>query len=72
MIKINKTDNIFNIISKIKPHITKSKKLVLEFPFGHNVLYNKVALQSLKNSFPENKIIIVTTDILSKKIIKEV
>ena len=72
MIKVNKNDNIFDVISKIKSQFKEQKKIVLNFPFGHNILYNKVALKSLKNSFPNNKIVIVTTDILSKKIAKQV
>ena len=72
MIKINKTDNIFDIISNIKKIEKNKKKIILIFPFWHNVLYNKIALQSLKNSFPESKIIVSTTDVLSKKIWKQV
>ncbi len=72
MIKINKTDNIFDIIAKIKKLKKDEKKIILEFPFWHNVLYNKVALQSLKDYCAHKKIVITTTDILSKKIWKQI
>ena len=72
MIKINKTDNIFDIISKIKKLEKSEQKIILDFPFWHNVLYNKVALKSLKDSCSDKKIIISTTDILSKKIWKQI
>lgn len=70
MIIIKKTDNIFDIINKIKRYNTDKKSIVISFPFGHDVLYNKVDLQSIKNYW-DKKIIIKTNDILSKKIWKE-
>jgi co-chaperonin GroES (HSP10) len=70
MIKINKHDNIIDILQKIKQ--SNTKKVVLFFPFGHNVLYNKFLLKSIKNFDLNKKIIIKTNDILSKKILKDV
>jgi len=72
MIKILKSDNIFDIISKIKKTNLQNKKIILNFPFWHTTLYNKIALKSLKNSFPDKKIIITTNDILAKKIWKQI
>lgn len=72
MIKIHKNDNTFDIINKIKSRDKKNKKIVLQFPFGHYILYNKIALKSIKDFFSDNTIIITTTDILSKKIWKQV
>ena len=66
MIIVKKTDNIFDIIYKIKQYNSENKSITLNFPFWHNILYNKVALQSIKDSI-NKKIIISTNDILSKK-----
>lgn len=71
MIKIKKEDNIINIIEKIKKEKKNQKKIILNFPFWHDILYNKIALKSIKEAFPENKIIINSNDILAKKIIKK-
>ena len=70
MITIKKTENIFDVISKIKEYKTEKKSIVINFPFGHNVLYNKVNLKCIKES-TKKKIIIKTNDVLSKKIWKE-
>jgi co-chaperonin GroES (HSP10) len=67
MITIIKTDNIFDVITKIREYKTDKKSITIIFPFGHNILYNKVDLQSIKSSSVK-KIIIKTNDILSKKI----
>ena len=71
MIIVKKTDNIFDIIYKIKQYNSEDKNIIINFPFWHNVLYNKVALQSIKDS-SNKKIIISTNDILSKKIWKNI
>lgn len=68
MLKIRKNDNIFDIISKIKNEPIETKVIVLEFPFWHNILYNKIALKSIKDSCIDKKIVIISSDILSKKI----
>ena len=70
MIIIKKTDNIFDIINKIKKYNTDKKSIVISFPFWHDVLYNKIDLKSIKQSTTK-KIVIKTNDILSKKIWKQ-
>ncbi len=72
MIKIHKNDNTFDIINKIESRDKKNKKIILKFPFGHYILYNKIALKSIKDFFSDNTIVITTTDILSKKIWKQI
>jgi len=71
MIRIKKTDNLFDVINKIQKNTNNEKKIILEFPFWHHILYNKVALQSIKNIIGDKKVIIATSDILSKKIWKK-
>lgn len=68
MIKIEKSDNILDIISKIKKLDNKDKKIILQFPFWHKVLYDKVALQSIKEACKNRKLVIKSNDILSKKV----
>ncbi len=70
MITIKKTDNIFDVISKIKKYETKKNNIILSFPFAHDILYSKISLKSIKDS-TDKKIIIKTNDILSKKIWKQ-
>ncbi len=71
MIKISKNDNIFDILYKIEKQKNSSKnKIILEFPFWHPVLHNYFYLKTLVNKYKDKKIIIVTTDLASKKIWK--
>lgn len=69
MIKIKNKDNIYDIIYKIDKEKSE-KQIVLQIPFWHPVLYNYLALKSIKNKVWDKKLIISTTDIASKKIWK--
>ncbi len=72
MIKITKQDNIFNILYKIeKSKKNKENKIILNFPFWHPVLYNYISLKSIINKIWNKKLIIITNDINSKKIWKQ-
>jgi len=72
MIKISKNDNIFDIIYKIEKEKNSSRdKIILEFPFWHPVLHNYFYLKTLTNKYKNKKIIIITTDLASKKIGKD-
>ncbi len=72
MIKISKNDNIFDVLYKIQKHKNSNKnKIILEFPFWHPILHNYLSLKSIVEKFPNKKIIIITTDLSSKKIGKK-
>lgn len=71
MIKINKKDNLYDIILKIDKEKTTNKKIILEIPFWHQFLYNYLSLKIIINRYKNKKIIISTTDIASKKIWKQ-
>ncbi len=66
MIKISKDDSIMDIVLKMNE--SKANELILEFAFWHPVLHNYLSLKILKNKAEPKKIIIVTSDISSKKI----
>jgi len=66
MIKIKTGDSIIDIISKIIN--CEEKNIILEFPFWHLVLHNYLSLKILKNKANRKELIIVTTDLTSKKI----
>jgi len=66
MIKIKTGDSIIDIINKIIN--CKEKSIVLEFPFWHLLLHNYLSLKILKNKADRKDLIIVTTDLTSKKI----
>jgi len=66
MIKIKTGDSIVDIINKIIN--CKEKSIVLEFPFWHLLLHNYLSLKILKNKADRKDLIIVTTDLTSKKI----
>ena len=69
-IKVKNSDNIFDVISKVKKYNTNKKNIVINFPFWHEILYNKIDLKSLKKS-TDKKIVIKTKDVLSKKLWKD-
>jgi len=72
MIKISKNDNIFDVLYKIQKHKNSNKnKIILEFPFWHPILHNYLSLKNIVDKFPNKKIIIITTDLSSKKIGKK-
>lgn len=66
MIKINKTDNIYDILEKISDS-NYWEKISIEIPFWHKILYNYLSLKILKNKFKNKKILIITPDINAKK-----
>jgi len=66
MIKIKKSDSIIDIINKITNSTDKS--IILEFPFWHLILHNYLSLKILKNKADRKDLIIVTSDLTSKKI----
>ena len=66
MIKISKSDSIVDVISKINN--SKSKDIILEFPFGHPIIHNYLSLKILKNQAWSKNLVIATSDLSSKKI----
>ncbi|NUJ98189.1 hypothetical protein HGA92_05390 [Candidatus Gracilibacteria bacterium] len=66
MIKVKKTDTIIDIISKINEE--KTGNIILDFPLGHPILHNYVSLKILKTHCGRKRLIIVTPDITSRKI----
>jgi hypothetical protein len=66
MIKVKKTDTIIDIISKINEE--KKGNIILDFPLGHPILHNYVSLKILKTHCGRKRLIIVTPDITSRKI----
>lgn len=68
MIKIQKTDTIIDILSKIKN--SKDFNIVLEFPFWHPILHNYLSLKIIKSKVWSKTLIIVTNDISSRKLWK--
>ncbi len=69
MIKIEKKDTIIDIIEKIKFY--KWKNLTLKFPFWHPILHNYISLKILKNKSWKKNITIITGDLTSRKIWKQ-
>lgn len=66
MIKVKKTDTIIDIISKINEE--KTENIILDFPLGHPILHNYVSLKILKTHCGRKRLIIITPDITSRKI----
>jgi len=66
MIRIEKTDTIIDVASKIQN--CQDETLFLEFPRGHSVLENYMLLKILKTTAGNRSITIVTHDILAKKL----
>jgi len=72
MIQIKKTDNIFDLIYKIEKESNLNDTIIIEIPFWHSILYNKIALKSVVDKFKNKQIIIHTTDVWSIKIWKDI
>ena len=68
MIKIRKKDTIVDIVQKIND--SSEKEVVLDFPLWHPVLHNYLSLKILKNKSLKKKLIILTSDLTSRKIWK--
>jgi len=68
MIKINKTDSLIDILSKIKN--SKDFNVILDFPFWHPILHNYLWLKIIKSKVWTKTLIIITNDLSSKKIWK--
>lgn len=68
MIKINKTDSLIDILSKVKS--SKDFNVILDFPFWHPILHNYLWLKIIKNKVWSKTLIIITNDLSSKKIWK--
>lgn len=69
MIPISKNDSIMDIVLKINH--CEDKEVILQFSFGHPILHNHLSLKILKNKTEPKKLIIVTSDVSSKKIGKK-
>lgn len=69
MIPISKNDSIMDIVLKINN--CEEKEVILQFSFGHPILHNHLSLKILKNKTEPKKLIIVTSDLSSKKIGKK-
>lgn len=69
MIKVLTQDTIIDIISKMKWE--EGKEIVIEFPFWHPILHNYLSLKILKNKAGHKDVIIVTSDLTSRKIWKQ-
>ena len=69
MIKIKSSDSIVDVISKIAN--SNKKDIILEFPFWHPIIYNYLSLKILKNQAWDKNLVIVTSDVWSKKIWKK-
>ena len=66
MIKILKKDTIVDIVEKI--HTSTSDDIILDFPLGHPILHNHLSLKVLKNTAGKKKIVILSSDLTSRKI----
>ncbi len=66
MIKIQLEDTIIDVVNKINDN--HEAQIILEFPFGHQILHNYLSLKILKNKAGNKRITIVTSDLSSKKI----
>jgi hypothetical protein len=47
MIKVLQEDTIIDVVNKINE--SKDKEILLEFPFGHQILHNYLSLKIVKN-----------------------
>ena len=68
MIKISKKDNIVDIVQKIDDY--KEKDIILDFPTWHPILHNQLSLKIIKNKAWKRNLIILTSDLTSRKIWK--
>jgi hypothetical protein len=55
----------------LKINNCEEKEVILQFSFGHPILHNHLSLKILKNKTEPKKLIIVTSDVSSKKIGKK-
>ena len=68
MIKIRKKDSIVDIVQKINDFSWND--IILDFPIWHPVLHNHLSLKIIKNKVWKKKLIILTSDLTSRKIWK--
>lgn len=66
MIQIQKNDTLIDIIEKIQK--SESQEIVLKFPIGHSILHNYLSLKIIKSKSSPKKITIITHDLISRKI----
>lgn len=70
MIKIKKSDTLIDIVNIINS--STDDKIVLDFPFWHQVLHSYLSLKIIKNKCLKKELIIITNDINAKKIWKRI
>ena len=68
MIKISRKDTIVDIVQKIDD--SKEKDIILDFPTWHPILHNRLSLKILKNKAWKRKLLILSSDLTSRKIWK--
>ncbi len=68
MIKIRKKDSIVDIVQKIDNF--SGNDIILDFPIWHPVLHNQLSLKIIKNKSWKKKLVILTSDLTSRKIWK--
>ena len=68
MIKIRKQDSIVDIVQKINDY--KENDIILDFPTWHPILHNQLSLKIIKNKVWKKKLIILSSDLTSRKIWK--
>ena len=68
MIKISRQDTIVDIVQKIDD--SKQKDIVLDFPTWHPILHNQLSLKIIKNKAWKRKLLILSSDLTSRKIWK--
>lgn len=69
MIRIQKDDTIVDIVDRIEA--SNDPEIVLDFPVGHPILHNYIALKILKSKAWEKQLVIATADRVWKKIGKK-
>ncbi len=70
MIKVKDSDTLIDIVNKIS--VSNKEKIVLDFPFWHQVLHNYLSLKIIKNKCLDKELIIITNDINAKNIWKRI
>ena len=68
MIKISRKDTIVDIVQKIDD--SKENDIILDFPTWHPILHNRLSLRIIKNKAGKRKLIILSSDLTSRKIWK--
>ena len=66
MIPIKKSDTLIDIIEKIGS--VQRDSIILNFPIGHPILHSYLSLKIIKSKSGEKSITIVTNDLVSKRI----